>query len=214
MSVDAAAAADVQAVDAVHEHHDPVAGKIGMWLFLFTELLLFGTLFIAFAVYLGMYGFEFQEASRHLDKFAGAGNTMILLTSSLTMALAIAALARGKRALSTGLLLATLAFAAAFMVIKSFEWGHKFELDIYPSSASMLEMPEGEQVFYGLYFTMTGLHALHVLIGGVAIAVTMFIIRRHGAGARQVGLLANIGLYWHLVDLVWIFLFPLFYLIG
>ena len=196
------------------EHHDPVAGRIGMWLFLFTEVLLFGALFIAFAVYLSMYHHEFTETSAHLDRVLGAANTVILLTSSLTMALGIGALARHRMRLAYGMLSATLLFALAFLVVKSFEWGHKFELDIYPASASMLLKPAGEQVFYGLYFAMTGLHALHIVIGVIAILATMGLMARGRVRAERPGTLENVGLYWHLVDLVWIFLFPLFYLIG
>ena len=196
------------------EHYDPDAGKIGMWLFLFTEILLFGTLFIAFAVYLQKYRFDFRQASSELDRLIGAANTLILVTSSLTMALAIAAMERGKKGLSQLLSTSTIVFALAFLVIKSFEWGGKFTHDIYPQSATMLTKPLGEQVFYGLYFTMTGLHALHVVIGAVAIGFAMIFVRMERIRADRVTFLHNTGLYWHLVDLVWIFLFPLFYLIG
>ncbi len=215
MSSDIADAADIPVpVSTPGEHHDPVAGKIGMWLFLFTEVLLFGAMFIAFAVYLGMYRWEFLDASSHLDVMAGAANTAILLTSSLTMALSIAALARAKRGLSLGLMVTTLVLAGAFLVIKSFEWEHKFAHDIYPRSAAMLERPPGEQIFYGLYFTMTGLHALHVIIGAVVILVAMGLVWARRIRADRIVFLENVGLYWHLVDMVWIFLFPLFYLIG
>jgi cytochrome c oxidase subunit 3 len=197
-----------------HEHYDPVAGKIGMWLFLFTEVLLFGALFLSFAMYLRLYRFDFMAASGHLDRLMGASNTLILLTSSLTMALAIASLARGKKRQSFVLLWATLGFAAAFLVVKSFEWGAKFSHGIYPSSEKMLAKPVGEQVFYGLYFTMTGLHALHVIIGAVVILFGMTFMARGKVRPDRIGFLENAGLYWHLVDLVWIFLFPLFYLIG
>ncbi|MGD2109279.1 MAG: cytochrome c oxidase subunit 3 [Phycisphaerae bacterium] len=185
-----------------------------MWLFLFTEVLLFGTLFIAFAVYLHKFRFDFRDASGHLDKLIGAVNTMILLTSSLTMALAIATLERGKKALSLSLCTVTIGCALGFLIIKSFEWGAKFAHDIYPKSATMLESPVGEQVFYGLYFTMTGLHALHVIIGAVAIVFAMVLVKKERVRADRITFLHNTGLYWHLVDLVWIFLFPLFYLIG
>lgn len=200
--------------EAGHEHYDPVAGRIGMWLFLFTEVLLFGTLFLGYAVYLGRYRFEFEHASGHLDLAAGAVNTVILLTSSLTVALAIASLSRGRRKAAMALLVLTLVFAAGFLVIKSFEWGHKFEADLYPASATMLEKPAGEQVFYGLYFTMTGLHALHVVLGGALLLVTLVLIAKGRIRPERMGLFENAGLYWHLVDLVWIFLFPLFYLLG
>ncbi len=196
------------------EHYDPVGAKIGMWLFLFTEVFLFGALFITFAVYLSLYRFDFQVGSRHLDRLMGAGNTVILLTSSLTMALSIAALERARKKLALGLLLATLVFAAAFLVIKSFEWGSKFSHDIYPNSATMLQKTMGEQVFYGLYFTMTGLHALHVVIGAAVILFAMVFIKMNRIRPERIVFLHNTGLYWHLVDLIWIFLFPLFYLIG
>ncbi len=209
------AASVVDAPEASHGgHHDPVANKIGMWLFLFTEVLLFGALFIAFAVYLSIYRWDFQEASAHLDMPIGAANTAILLTSSLTMALAIAALSRANKKLALHLLVVTLLLAAAFLVLKSFEWGHKFSHDLYPRSATMELKAEGEQVFYGLYFTMTGLHALHVLLGGAAILFAMGLIWKDRIRPDRISFLENVGLYWHLVDLVWIFLFPLFYLIG
>ena len=214
MSTDAATVNTEIEAEGHAGHFDPVAGKIGMWLFLFTEVLLFGILFIAYAVYLSLYRYDFQEVSHHLDKFAGAANTVILLTSSLTMALSIAALERSKRGVSLALMAATLVFAGAFLVIKSFEWGHKFELGIWPQSEVVREMPVGEQVAYGLYFTMTGLHALHVVIGGLVILVAMGFVATRRVTEEKIVFLENTGLYWHLVDMVWIFLFPLFYLIG
>jgi cytochrome c oxidase subunit 3 len=197
-----------------HVHHDPVAGKIGMWLFLFTEVLLFGAMFIAYAMYLNTYRAAFLETSAHLDRLLGAANTVILLTSSLSMALGIAALSRARKRLAYGMLSLTLLFAFAFLVVKSFEWGHKFAHDIYPSSATMLLKPMGEQVFYGLYFSMTGLHALHVIIGAAAILGAMALMASGRIRPERIVFLENVGLYWHLVDMVWIFLFPLFYLIG
>ncbi len=194
-------------------HYDPAAGKLGMWLFLFTEVLLFGTLFIGYAVYLHKYRFDFREASGHLDRLVGAANTMILLTSSLTMALSIAALERGRKRLSLGFSAITLVCAVGFLTIKSFEWGEKFSHGIYPQSETMLQKPVGEQVFYGLYFTMTGLHALHVVIGGAAILLAMLLVQMERTRVGRIAFLYNTGLYWHLVDLIWIFLFPLFYLI-
>ncbi len=196
------------------DHRDPFGAKIGMWLFLFTEVMLFGGMFIAFAMYLAMYRWDFQEASAHLDLVAGAVNTAILLTSSLTVALAIAALQRGSRRLCLSLLWVTIAFAGAFLVIKGFEWGEKISHDLVPTSETMLKKPVGEQVFYGLYYVMTGLHAAHVIIGGLAILFAVVLIIKNRVNADRMELLENVGLYWHLVDLVWIFLFPLFYLIG
>jgi cytochrome c oxidase subunit 3 len=195
------------------EHYDPVAGKIGMWLFLFTEVLLFGTLFIAFAVYLHDFTWQFRKASGELNVPIGAINTVILLTSSLTMALAIAAMQRGMKKATQGLLLVTIGFAAAFCVIKGFEWAAKFEHHIYPGSPELMERTKGEVVFYGLYFTMTGLHALHVLIGAGLILWAMAKVQSGQVTPERVVFLECTGLYWHLVDLIWIYLFPLFYLI-
>lgn len=196
------------------EHYDPEGGRIGMWLFLFAELLLFGALFIAYAVYLNMFRWDFQVGSRHLDKLFGAANTVILLTSSLTMALAIAALERAKKNLSLALQSLTCLMALGFLGIKAVEWGGKFRHGIYPGSEALLAYPEGEQVFYSLYFTMTGMHALHVIAGICAILYAMWRIRAGRIRPERSVWLVNTGLYWHLVDVIWIFLFPLFYLIG
>jgi cytochrome c oxidase subunit 3 len=194
--------------------YDPTGARIGMWLFLFTEVLLFGALFIVYAVYLSSYGWQFGRGSAELSIPVGATNTVILLTSSLTMALSIAALQRSDKKLSLRMLNATLLCACAFLVIKAFEWGGKFEHGIYPGSDRMLDLLKGEVIFFSLYFTMTGLHALHVLLGVVVILWARGRVRRGLVTAERGVLLENIGLYWHLVDLVWIFLFPLFYLIS
>ncbi len=195
--------------------YDPMANRIGMWLFLFTEVLLFGTLFICYAVYLHMYTWQFEEGSEHLSVWAGAINTVVLLTSSLTMALAIATMERSKKEWSIRLLNITLLFALTFLIIKAFEWGGKFEHGIYPGSAHLLEdFTKGENVFFGLYFTMTGLHGLHVLIGMALILFVRHKIIHDKVTRTRISWLDNAGLYWHLVDLIWIYLFPLFYLIG
>jgi cytochrome c oxidase subunit 3 len=203
------------AVTSAHETHDNPRGvKIGMWLFLFSEMLLFGTVFIGYAVYLTRYRLDFQMSSKELQKLVGATNTVILLTSSMTMALSIAALTRGRKRRALGLMAITVLCALAFMSIKAYEWGHKFEHGLYPTSKIMLSRADGEQVFYSLYFTMTGLHALHVVAGGLAIVLAMVLVASERLHAGKMRFLENVGLYWHLVDVIWIFLFPLFYLIG
>ncbi len=194
--------------------YDPMAAKMGMWLFLFTEVLLFGALFIVYGVYLHGFTWQFQQGSARLSIPVGAVNTAILLTSSLTMALAIAALQRARPARARRLLFATVGCAGAFLVIKAFEWAGKFAHGVYPGAAFLLEQSKGEIVFFGLYFTMTGLHALHVLVG---VPVILWAGRRIRSGAispEHSVFLENAGLYWHLVDLIWIYLFPLFYLIS
>lgn len=194
-------------------HDDPEAARIGMWLFLFSEVFLFGGLFIAYAVYVNEYHFDFIHAARRLDKLIGAANTLILLTSSLTMALAVAALGRGRRTQSVVMASVTVVFALAFLVIKSFEWEHKFATGVFPRSTILNQLPHGEQLFFGLYFTMTGLHALHVLAGAAAIVVAIALVRAQRVREGRMVFLENVGLYWHLVDVIWIFLFPLFYLV-
>ncbi len=206
---------DNQAGHAAHaEHYDPEAIKIGMWLFLFTEVLLFGTLFIVYGVYLSDFTWQFRKGSAALNIPIGAINTVILLTSSLTMALAIAALQRSNRKLCFRMASFTLLFALAFLVIKAFEWGGKFEHGIYPGSPLFEDLTKGEIVFFGLYFTMTGLHALHVIVGMAVIFWAMALVRTGKVHQDRSVFLENTGLYWHLVDLVWIYLFPLFYLIS
>jgi cytochrome c oxidase subunit 3 len=194
-------------------HVDPLVGRIGMWLFLFSEALLFGALFIAYAADINLFRDDFSRCSRELDRMIGAGNTLILLTSSLTVALSIAALERKDPRRSLACLAVTVLLAAAFLAVKSYEWGHKIAHGIYPNSAEMLARPAGEQTFYGLYFVMTGLHALHVAAGIGALAVAAALVARGRVRAERPGILVNVGLYWHLVDVIWIFLFPLFYLI-
>jgi len=123
-------------------------------------------------------------------------------------------LERAKKGMCLLMLAITILCAFAFLIIKSFEWSAKFSHDIYPKSATMLQKPVGEQMFYGLYFTMTGLHALHVIIGAAVILFGMLLVYKERTNAERISFLHNTGLYWHLVDIVWIFLFPLFYLIG
>lgn len=194
--------------------YDPEGARLGMWLFLFTEMLLFGAMFIAFAMYYVMYGWRFQMGSSELSTLMGGGNTLVLLTSSLTMALAIATMQRRKTKAAQQFMNATLLLAVVFLIIKSFEWGGKFAHGLYPGSELMSQLSNGEQLFFGLYFTMTGFHALHVIIGA---GLILWVKRRVAKGlisTERLVMMENVGLYWHLVDLVWIFLFPLFYLIG
>ena len=251
----------------MEKHHDPVGARIGMWLFLFTELLLFGGLFLLYAIYLHNHPEDFRYGSSHLDQFVGALNTIILLTSSLTMVLAVATLQRRKEKLATLFLILTLLLGAFFLVNKYFEWSVKIAHGLYPGSEELLSRPYGEVLFYGLYYVMTGLHALHVVIGLIAMLFLLrFVIRKRqrvqvlppsvlpeyqgkrlqlsdeqgrkiweseplGKEVRAVAIVVdgvrteddwkanvikfeNTGLYWHLVDIIWIFLFPLFYLIA
>lgn len=195
-----------------HVHRDDFGAKIGMWLFLFTELLLFGGLFLLYMAYRLQYSHEFHIGARELNIGIGTFNTIILLTSSMTMALSIAAMQRSRKGLSLFLLASTIALAFGFLVNKFFEWSAKFGHGLYPGSETLLGKPRGEYLFYGMYYAMTGLHAIHVIIGMIILTFMFVFIVRNSITSTNYIKLENSGLYWHLVDLIWIFLFPLFYL--
>lgn len=195
------------------EHIDSDTGKLGMWLFLFTELFLFGGLFIVYAVMRSKYAHDFHHAALELNAFIGATNTVVLLVSSMTVAMSLTAIQQNKAGKAIWLLFITLVLAGVFMVNKYFEWGHKFELHLYPGSDVMKTLPHGEIMFFGLYFMMTGLHALHVIIGGILLTIIILRIQSGKINSSHFLLQENGALYWHLVDLIWIFLFPLLYLI-
>ncbi len=196
------------------EHRDDTASKMGMWLFIFTELLLFGGLFIVYSVYRSKYTADFHVAANQLNTFIGTVNTVILLVSSMTVAMSVTALRTGNKGLTLKLLATTIFFAFLFLVNKYFEWGLKFEHHLYPGSELMLTLKRGELLFFGLYFFMTGLHALHIIVGMILLIVIYRKIQTGRITKDDNVLLENGGLYWHLVDLIWIFLFPLLYLIS
>jgi cytochrome c oxidase subunit 3 len=199
---------------AAHDHYDAESSKIGMWLFIFTELLLFGVLFVIYSVYRFMNHDAFHLAAEELDTFIGAVNTIILLVSSAMIAMSTTSLQKGNKRLTLLLSAITVILGIIFLVNKYFEWGAKFEHGIFPGSEVLTEtLSQGEILFFGLYFIMTGLHALHIIIGIIFIAVVMVRVSKGKVHARRAALLDNAGLYWHLVDIIWIFLFPLFYLI-
>jgi cytochrome c oxidase subunit III len=195
------------------QHYDPIGIRMGMWLFLFTEVLLFGGLFIVYAVYRFNNPEAFHEGSSHLSIFTGTLNTIVLLTSSLTVVLSINALQSGRVKLSVWMIAVTILLALYFLVNKFFEWQLKYEDGLFPGMQTFIEFSSGEKQFFNLYFFMTGLHAIHVIIG----AALLFIIARHilrgTINPQRYVYLENSGLYWHIVDVIWIFLFPLFYLI-
>jgi cytochrome c oxidase subunit 3 len=192
---------------------DAKSSKMGMWLFLFTELLLFGGLFLVYMVYRALNPDAFLIASFELNVYMGTVNTLVLLTSSMTIAMAITALQKGNVKLAITLSWLTILAAIAFLVIKYFEWGSKFEHGLFPGMDHYDSLPLGERLYFYLYFFMTGLHALHVIVGGIFIGVVIYFMRTGHVNKDKISLLENSGLYWHLVDLIWIYLFPLFYLI-
>ena len=194
-------------------HRDDLASKTGMWLFLFTEMLLFGGLFIVYSVHRYRNPVAFHLAAQDLSVVIGTINTIILLISSTTIAMSITALQKRNKKLCLLLLGVTIILGIAFLVNKYFEWGEHIREHIYPGSAVLALRGHGDVLFYGLYFFMTGLHALHIIVGLVFILVIATSIYRDKINPDNYVLLENSGLYWHLVDLIWIFLFPLFYLI-
>ena len=196
-----------------HVHRDDEADKMGMWLFIFTELLLFGMLFLIYAVYRYQNPVAFQFGGQELDVFIGTFNTVILLISSATVAMSITAIQRGNKKIALGLLSITLIIAVVFLINKYFEWGTKIEYGFYPGGEALIELGHGTILFFGLYYVMSGIHALHILIG-IGLFIYVFQqIRAEKIHSTDYVWLENTGLYWHLVDLIWIFLFPLFYLI-
>lgn len=193
-------------------HRDDEGAKIGMWLFLFTEIMLFGGLFMLYSAYRFQHPLEFHEASQELNAFIGVLNTVVLLTSSWTLAMSLTALAKGDTARARKLILATLALGALFLFDKGIEWSGEFRRGIYPDSPELLRRSPGEILFIGLYFTMTGLHGVHVIIGLLVLSAALWRLRTGGLDRDNPVFLENAGLYWHLVDVIWIFLLPLFYL--
>jgi cytochrome c oxidase subunit 3 len=193
-------------------HKDYEGSKLGMWIFLFTEILLFGGLFLLYSAYRAKYPQDFHQAGQHLNMVIGVINTVILLTSSLTVAVSITAIQKGNRKLTLLCLTTTILFGVAFLVNKYFEWSGEIRRGIYPNGPELLKLPNGEKIFYGLYYSMTGLHGLHVLAGIVLLAVVLNFVWRQKVSSTDFNKLENAGLYWHLVDVIWIFLLPMLYL--
>jgi cytochrome c oxidase subunit 3 len=194
-------------------HKDYAGAKLGMWLFLFTEMLLFGGLFLLYAVYLARYPQEFGEVAREMHLVFGTANTVILITSSFLVASAVTSIQRGERLTVLYLLGGTVLSAAVFLVNKYFEWSEEIGRGFYPGSPLLAAAPPGKSVFFSLYYLTTGLHGLHVLVGGTLLSVVAVRVGRGTIHAGDYVWLENGALYWHLVDLIWIFIFPLYYLI-
>lgn len=229
-----------------HPVHEELGGyegaKLGMWLFLATELLLFGVLFASFGLFHAKYLDAFKLAHHSLDKIMGGLNTIVLIVSSMSAALSLDAIQRGRRKLCGALLLSTVILAGVFLVVKYFEYTGKFAHGIFPGNAAQIvdpnstaheyittsayfaregitgiaaeQMQKGIDLFFAFYFVMTGVHGLHVVIG-MSILFFFFLQNRQGRFSHWCYTpIENGALYWHLVDLIWIYLFPLFYLIS
>ena len=199
--------------DDIQQQHS--AAKLGMWIFLATEVMFFGGLFLAYTVYRFTYGHVFVLASRHLDDVFGGVNTAVLLFSSLLMALAVRAAELGRRKQLVRLLLATALFGILFMTIKGFEYRKDFVEHLVPRFDFRWDGPDAAnaELFFWIYFALTGLHAIHVTVGIVLILV-LALFASAGKFSQNFMPVEITGLYWHFVDIVWVFLFPLLYLAG
>jgi cytochrome c oxidase subunit 3 len=199
---------------AYAEGRDRVGARFGMWLFLFTEVLLFGGMFLVYAVYRQVNRDAFRTAGMEMNVTLAAVNTIILLTSSLTVALSISAIKRGMKTRSALLQAVTVILGTVFLLNKYFEWSDHIRQGLYPDSPELLAMSHGAILFFGLYYVMTGIHALHVLIGAGVLVFVLILTLRDRVISTDCVKLENAGLFWHLVDIIWIYLFPLFYLIA
>lgn len=195
------------------------ASTLGMWIFLITEVMFFGGLFLAYTVYRHLYPDVFAIASSSMNVYYGAANTVVLLCSSLTMVLAVRAAQLGQRKAIVLFLILTLVLGGVFLGVKAFEWKEKFDEHHIPGPSFHIEgvSPDQQghaQLFFSLYFAMTGLHALHMVIGAGLLLYLIFEARKGIYSAEYNTPVDLIGLYWHFVDIIWIFLFPLLYLID
>lgn len=192
---------------------DKTGVKIGMWIFLYSEIILFGGLFVLYAVYFHAFPEDFARGGKELNRIFGTANTLVLLISSFTVAASITAVQRRKKGQAIGFLIFSLLCGLTFLINKYFEWGAKFHHDLYPNSDLLLDSEPGFNIFFGLYYTITGLHGLHVIIGMVLLSISLWLVAKDKVTDQRYAMLENSGLYWHLVDLIWIYVFPLFYLV-
>jgi len=200
--------------DDIEQQHD--SASLGMWIFLATEVMFFGGMFLGYSVYRGMYSKAYAEASRHLDVLLGGINTGVLLFSSLTMALGVRAAQLGGRRTVVLFLLATMALGSVFLGIKALEYYHKYEEHLIPGNHFEFSEPNKKhaQIFFSFYFVMTGMHALHMVIGIGIMLILITLTLKKRFSAEYYFPIEMAGLYWHFVDIVWVFLFPLLYLVD
>ena len=190
--------------------------EFGMWVFLTTELLLFGALFTAYAAFRYYFPAIFADASKGLDAVIGTINTAILIVSSLGMAIAVYAAKNAQQKKLLFALLSAMLLGTVFMILKGFEYYNHYQHQEFPGLAFNYAMPQAheKQVFFFLYFAMTGLHAIHLTIGIVLVTIIFIMAYRRKFSPGYYTPVENAGLYWHFVDIIWIFLYPLFYLID
>ena len=190
------------------------ASTLGMWTFLATEILFFGGMFMSYITYRHAYPHAFAQASRHTILLYGSVNTAILLTSSLTMAMAVRSSQLSKTKSTVRFLLMTILLACCFLGVKGLEYTQDIHEHLWPGKHFTLELPNEAQIFWFLYWAMTGLHALHVTVGVGILGTIAWLAHRNRFSAEYHNPVEISGLYWHFVDIVWIYLYPLLYLIN
>jgi cytochrome c oxidase subunit 3 len=192
------------------------ASSLGMWVFLLTEVMFFGGLFAGYIVYRTAYPEAWAQGSNTLDVILGGFNTAVLIASSLTMALAVHFAQVGNRKLLVLFLILTIVFGAGFLGVKVVEYSHKFHEHHVPGPDFQFEGEHARnaQLFFSFYFAMTGMHALHMIIGIGILIVLIVMAARRRFSADYFNPVEMFGLYWHFVDIIWIFLYPLLYLVG
>jgi cytochrome c oxidase subunit 3 len=190
------------------------ASTLGMWVFLVTEVMFFGGLFMAYLVYRTAYPEAWVAGSHHLNVPLGALNTTVLICSSVTMVLAVRSAQVGSRMGQIVWLIFPMLLGSTFLVVKYFEYAEKFHHHLVPGPHFDPTLPAPEQIFFSLYFIMTGIHAAHMVVGIVLMLIILAMAWRGKFGPKYYGPVEVSGLYWHFVDIVWIFLFPLLYLLG
>lgn len=195
--------------------HEFIAGKEGIWIFMVTEILTFGVIFLGYFYYFWLKPEVFHEGASYLDWRLGALNTFVLIVSSWLMALGVHYVQVGENQKAFRALLGTILCGGIFMLVKYFEYSHKIHVGLLPPKWFHFEGVTNPQVamFFGFYFTMTGLHGLHVLIGMALIAWILWRLKRGEFSPSRYLAVEGVGIFWHIVDLVWIFLFPTLYLI-
>ena len=206
---------------ALQHHFDDLeqqleASTLGMWLFLVTEVMFFGGMLAAYMLYRIWYPVAWADGSNELNIVMGGVNTAVLIFSSLTMAMAVRSAQTGKRNLTMVFLVITMLLGLTFLVIKFFEYKEKFELHHVPGPNFQFEGPEAPhvQIFFSVYFALTGVHALHMVVGFSLLSVILWMTYKNRFSPEWYTPVELAGLYWHFVDIVWIFLFPLLYLVD
>ena len=199
--------------EVVDFNNDYIGAKLGFWFFLYTEIAIFLSIFLAFGHFFSIYSADFVASAAKQNLWLGSANTFVLLISALTMGLSLVEMKKGNIAKSKQMIWATLILAFVFLTIKYFEWSHEISLGIYPDSPVLNQMADGIKLYFGFYFTATGLHGLHIIFGIITMFWVLWLIDKDKINKENYVVLENTALYWDLVHLVWVFVFPLFYLI-